>query len=127
MIEPYNEIYSLNEQALLLEKEISFKNGSFQLANGLKMSRLIDRIELLHYKTTGIKLNQSDTWFSALKQSINLRNKLVHPKDAIELTDRQVEIAISSVIETVNHLYQAVYKKKLPYYNLGLSSKFDIK
>ncbi len=127
LVEPYNNKYGIMERSILLEKEIKFEKGQFYLSNKLKMSRLTDRIELLYYIIQKQEISQSDTWFITLKQSIDIRNKLVHPKEPIIVTEKQVENALNSVLDTVNNLYQAVYKKKLPSYNRGLSSKYELK
>lgn len=127
LVVPYNNEYGIMEQSVLLEKDIEFEGGQFQLSRKLKMSRLTDRIELLNYIIKKQKITPADTWFTVLKQSIDLRNKLVHPKEAVVLTEKQVENALNSVLDTVNHLYITVYKKKLPSYNRGLSSKYDLK
>ena len=109
-IDPYNNKYELIEQSLLLEKEIVFENGHYKLGNRLKMSRLIEKIEFLICKFSGKEIPSTCEWFNQLKQSIDFRNKLVHPKEYIALTEKQVENAMASVLETINELYKAVYK-----------------
>lgn len=126
LIEPYKNEYSIHEQALLLEKDVKFNKGEYQLGNGLRISRTSDRIEYLFYKFSGKKLGSSDLWYFNLKQSIDVRNKLVHPKEYVRITLKQAETALSSVIEAINVLYLLIYKKKLPTYNRGLSSKLDL-
>lgn len=126
LVEPYINNYSFLEQSLLLEKEIVFKNGCYKLGSGLKMTRITEKIEFLIFKFSGNELSQSEPWFVQLKQSINLRNRLVHPKEHIALTENQVENAISSVMDTINELYKVVYKKAFPSYSLGTSSKITI-
>lgn len=123
LIEPYKDAYTLLEQSLLLEKEIIFEKGKYRLGQTLKISRTIDKLELLFVKFLKEKWDPTTTWFMQLKQSIQLRNDLVHPKTVVEITDRQVEIAISSVIQAINELYKAIYKKSFPAYSLGLISK----
>lgn len=125
-IEPYKDNYGLLEQSLLLEKEIIFDKGHYKLGNRLKMSRLTERIELLFYIYTGKDNLSNTTWFQQLKQSIDFRNKLVHPKEYIEITDKQVENAILSVLETINELYKVIYKRPFPQYNFGVTSRIDI-
>ena len=83
LIEPYNNKYELIEQSLLLEKEIVFENGHYKLGNRLKMSRLIEKIEFLICKFSGKEIPSKCEWFNQLKQSIDFRNKLVHPKEYI--------------------------------------------
>ena len=126
LIEPYREKYTVYEQALLLEKEVKFDRGEYILKNGLKISRITDRIEFLYYKYTGKKLDGNYPWYATLKQSIDLRNKLVHPKEHIQLTIKQVETSVLSVVNTINELYIAVYKHKLPVVDRGITSKYSI-
>lgn len=126
LIEPYRKQYTVYEQALLLEKDIKFDRGEYVLKNGLKISRITDRIEFLYYKYTGKKLDGNDSWYATLKQSIDLRNKLVHPKEHIQLTIKQVEISVLSVVDTINELYKAVYKHKFPAVDRGIVSKYTI-
>lgn len=123
LIDPYKKSYTLLEQSMLLEKDIIFKDGTYQLGNNLKMSRTIDKLELLFTKFLHKKWNPSVNWFNQLKQSIKIRNDLVHPKTVVNITNTQVEIAIKAVLETINELYKALYKRPFPSYSLGLSSK----
>jgi len=126
LIEPYGDSYTVYERALLLEKEVRFERGEYYLSNSLKISRITDRIEFLYYKFTGAKLSGNDPWYMALKQSIDLRNRLVHPKEHVQLTVKQVEAAVSSVVNTINELYLAVYKRGYPAADRGVESKYAI-
>lgn len=126
LIEPYKEKYSVYEQALLLEKDVKFDRGEYILSNGLKISRITDRIEFLYYKYTRRKLSGNYQWYASLKQNIDLRNKLVHPKEHIQLTVKQVEAAVLSVITAINELYNAVYKRKFPAFDRGITPKQTI-
>lgn len=126
LIEPYNNKYELIEQSLLLEKEIVFENGHYKLGNRLKMSRLIEKIDFLICKFSGKEIPSTCEWFNQLKQSIDFRNKLVHPKEYISLTEKQVENAMASVLETINELYKAVYKRPFPSYGFGITSRLSI-
>lgn len=126
LIDPYKNDYSLLEQSLLLEKDITYENGYYQLGKSLKMSRLVDKIEFLMVKFLRDKWDSKVIWFVQLKQSIDHRNRLVHPKEHIKITEKQVEIAITSVLETMNALFKAIYKKPFPSYSYGLTSRCEI-
>ena len=126
LIDPYINDYSLLEQSLLLEREIIYKNGRYQLGSSLKMSRLVDKIEYLMVRFLRDKWDVNSTWFVQLKQSIDFRNKLVHPKEYVKITEKQVENAINSVLETMNALFKAIYKKTFPSYSYGLTSRYEI-
>ena len=123
LVEPYLNEYSIQEQALLLEKEVKFDRGEFSLSSKLKVTRMTDRIEFLFFKFAGNKIDGSLNWYANLKQSIELRNKLVHPKENLNITTAQVEQAILSVVETINEIYLAVYQKKYPSYDRGFFAK----
>ena len=126
LIEPYDECYTVYERALLREKEVYFDRGEYVLGKGLKMSRITDRLEFLFFKFSGKKLDGTVQWYFNLKESIGLRNKLVHPKENIELTAKQVEVAILAVVEAINQLYTIVYKRKYPAYDMGIQAKENL-
>ena len=55
-----------------------------------------------------------------------LRNSLTHPKaDLPSIGENAVKRALNAIIELLNHMYMGIYKKKLPAYNRGLSSKLS--
>ena len=122
---PCQNSYPVHEQALLLERDVKFEKGEYVVGNNLKMYRLIDRIEYLYFKFSGRKIGADDTWYINLKQSIDTRNKLVHPKTNITLTITQVENTLCSILDTVNVLYGVIYKTGLPSYSMGLQSKYS--
>lgn len=130
LVPPHDRNYSPHEQGLLLEKEVQFDKGEFVLSNSLKISRISDRIEFLYFKykgkSTGEKLNGNVQWYADLKQSIDLRNKLVHPKEHIDITINQVEKTVQAVITAIDELYNAVYKKNFPSAALALSSRISL-
>ena len=126
LIEPFQNGYTVHEQGLLLEREVRFEKGDFILSNSLKISRITDRIEFLYSKFAAKKLDVTFELYTSLKQSIDLRNKLVHPKEDMQVTVKQVELAIFSVIDAINELYKAVYQRKFPSYNRGISPKLTL-
>ena len=119
----YNDTYTVQEQALLLERDVKFDKGQFVLGNSLKISRLTDRVEYLYFKFSGEKLGNSCTWYCNLKQGISIRNRLVHPKENFVVTVVQVENALLAVIDTIDTLYSLIYKKGLPAYQRGITPK----
>lgn len=126
LVDSYKNCYTVHEQGLLLEKDVRFEKGNFVLSNSLKISRITDRIEFLYCKFTTNKLDGTFPWYANLKQSMDLRNKLVHPKEDMQVTAKQVETAIISVVDAVNELYKAVYHCKFPSYNRGISPKHTL-
>ena len=56
------------------------------------------------------------------KYKIKLRNDLVHPKEEINITYKQVEISLQNILQTIDILYKAVYKTHVPILNYNLMS-----
>lgn len=110
------------EKALLAEKNIELDNGVPRLGNGLKMQRLIDRVAFIYSKYSKKEISNSDIWYMEIKQTIELRNNLVHPKNVVQVTYTQVEKALWSVLNTVNAIYLAVYNRKVPIFNYGIQA-----
>lgn len=115
----------LQEQAILAEKEIRFINGKFVLGNQLKMYRVIDRIEFLYYKFSGKSIISTDLWYQNIKQSISLRNSLVHPKNLVAIDEKQTAQTLQAILDTVNQLYLSIYRRGLPIYRKGLQSNLS--
>ncbi len=116
---------SLYEKAFLEEKKIILKKGEFLITDQLKMSRLIERIEFLFTKFNKDLLDKRVQWWQHLKTGISLRNNIVHPKEYHEIKNNQIEATLLAVIECINNLFIAIYKKKLPSFNMGLDSKLN--
>lgn len=114
----------IHEKSLLGEKEIEFKNGEFVLNEKLKIYRLVDRIQYLYYKYKRVHLNGgTETWWGPLKQSLNIRNGLVHPKEEIEINQEQVKLLLESVINCLLCISKLIYTKEFPFKNMGIQSK----
>ena len=45
-----------------------------------------------------------------------------HPKEVIILNTEQIERALSNILQTVNAIFYAVYKRNVPILNYGLQS-----
>ena len=115
---------SVHDQALLLERGVELKKGTYALLpKGLKISRLEDRIFVLH--RLGIKPNPSGGWATSLAGAIDLRNKLTHPKVVPAITAGSVKKALEAVIETIDAIYVAVYSRRFPAANRRLASRLD--
>ncbi|TAL62221.1 MAG: hypothetical protein EPN85_03230 [Bacteroidetes bacterium] len=117
--------FPIHFKGILLEKEIRIDKGEFILSDTLKMSRLTERIEILYRRYSRKKISDSNEWWAILKQGIDLRNKITHPKENIELTDILLEKILQSVIECLTAIYRAVYKNNFPKSNLSLTSKLN--
>ena len=116
---------SVHERAMLLEKDVRLENGQFRLQAGLRMSRLEDRIDILHAKFSGSPVDRSSLWWSGLQEAMNLRNQLTHAKAVPAIKAVAVRSATLSIIDTLNALYLAIYKKKFPAAGQGLSSQLN--
>ena len=114
--------FSVYELGLLLEREVRLENGEFVLG-GLKMSRMEDRIEFLCRKFTGLPIDKQEIWWMQLKGATDLRNKLVHPKEAQNVTGTGVSLAMTAIISAIDALYRSIYKRPFPAANLGLQSR----
>lgn len=112
----------LYEKMLLSEKKIELVNGIAFLGNKLQMSRLIDRIEYIYCKYSHKQIDQNDRWHNGIHEAIDLRNSLVHPKEVIMLSTKQIERALSNILLTVNEIFNAVYKRNVPILNYGLQA-----
>jgi hypothetical protein len=113
---------SLHERALLLEQDVRLDDGEFK-SFGLKMYRLEDRIGFLHKRFSGKPLNRKSPWWGALGTATDIRNKLTHPKGVQKLTVDAVKSAIRAIIDTIDAIYLAIYKKRFPAAKRGLQSK----
>lgn len=114
----------LHEKSLLKEREIEFSSGEFSLSEKLQIYRLTDRIEFLYFKFSGTKLNgATQQWYADLKNSIKLRNGLVHPKEEVRVTEGNTKLLLESVNACLEVLSKCVYKKSFPFVSLGLQSK----
>lgn len=110
------------ERSLLCEVEYELKKGTFSLRKKLKMYRLEDRIEFIFCRFTKVKVPSQEPWWSGLAGALSLRNRIVHAKSAETLTEGAVNTALTSVLDFLNALYRALYKKGYPGYARGLHS-----
>ena len=86
------------------------------------MQRLIDCIDFIYCKFSNKSISSQDTWNQNMKQTIKLRNDLVHPKEEINITYNQVEISLQNILQKIDILYKAVYKTHVPILNYDLMS-----
>lgn len=115
---------TLHEQGFLLEREVVLKNGEFKITNGLKMSRLIERIEFLFTKFDPHGKNPaSKEWWDHLNNGINIRNSIVHPKEHITVNYENCAKTLESIIDCLDDLFIAIYKKNFPKSTLRLNTK----
>lgn len=116
---------SAHEKGVLLEREVRLEDGEFRLKSGLRMARLEDRIEFLHVKFSGKPVDKGSVWWSRLNAATNLRNQLTHAKDIPVVTPHSVRSAIQAIIDALEALYQAIYRRSFPPANRGLQSRLN--
>jgi hypothetical protein len=112
---------SLLDNAILSERGLRLKDGEWQLTPDLKFYRLEDRIVFLFRRYAGQDASV-EAWWSVIKEAINARNGLVHPRDVMSLRVADVERLILSIVDALNALYMAVFGKGHPAHGRGLQS-----
>ncbi|MNG18879.1 hypothetical protein D3C84_1029830 [compost metagenome] len=53
---------------------------------------------------------------------MDFRNKLVHPKQHVQLDIDKVSAALESILDCLNDLYKDIYMRPFPSYNKKLHS-----
>lgn len=112
--------FSVVEKALLAERDVALEKGCFVLTSKTKFYRLEDRIEFFLARFSPDLEASKGGWFSDLKSSIKIRNRLVHPKEAHTLSEVEVDKAILSVLSCLTEMYSVIFGKPFPPASLGL-------
>lgn len=112
---------SVLDKAVLCERAHILKDGEWQLTSATRFYRIEDRIEFL-FRRYSEQDAHGRMWWSALKEAINARNDLVHPRKVMRLTVVEVERFISSIVDALNELYLAIFRKGHPAHGRGLQS-----
>ncbi|RUV96566.1 hypothetical protein EOA75_06140 [Mesorhizobium sp. M1A.F.Ca.IN.022.07.1.1] len=119
----HTEFSAPHDKGVLLEKEVRLDNGEFKL-KGDRFYPLEERVMFIHRRVTSQPLDKKTQWWSDLGSAIKLRNKLTHPKDeAPVIRAKDVAAALTAVIECIDAIYRAVYKKPFPAAKRMLQSK----
>jgi hypothetical protein len=114
------EGWDILEQSILLEKTVKFNKGQWTLGE-TQFFRLEDRLEFL-FVSHGDPEFKAASWWSVLHEGIITRNKFVHPKDTVECSVSQLKRYLDSIMEALNSLYMAIFKRGHPAYGRGLQS-----
>lgn len=120
-----SELMPLHEKGILLEKEIRLEKGEFVITNSLKMSRMTDRVELLYKRYKKEELTAEISWWVTLRQGIEARNKITHPKEHVTLTNQFLERVLQAIVDCMSALYRAVYSRDFPKTGLLLASRLS--
>jgi hypothetical protein len=110
------------DKSVLLEKAVDMKHGDFVLTERMKMQRLDERILYLCNRFSRSPIDRTTMMWTQLKEAIELRNKLVHPKEDPALSRAQVVRAVEAVILTLDHLFTTLYKQGFPQAKRGMQS-----
>jgi hypothetical protein len=110
---------SAHERGVLLERDVRLLDGEFRLQTTLKMVRLEDRIEFLHAKLSGKPLDKSAKCWGELISALRLRNELTHAKIVPSVSQSAVQSAIQAILDVLDILVRAIYRKKLPAADMG--------
>jgi hypothetical protein len=115
-----------HERGLLAEHVVELVDGEFQEKNALKIQRLEDRVQFLCRRFSKTKVDRTASYWGEFVAATKLRNELTHPKaEPPNISEAAVTKALKAIIEFLNFVFKAVYKKKLPAYNRGLASKLS--
>jgi hypothetical protein len=102
------------ERSILAEREYRLEGGEFILLEALKMYRLTERIEFLFRRFSEKPVDKIAGWWPATKAALFIRNELTHPKRRPEITTESVKRALSGIIDALDAIYRAIYKKGYP-------------
>jgi hypothetical protein len=117
---------SVHERSFLSEQKVDLRQGVFVLKESLQMQRIDDRIAFLWTRcSTSEPFDYQSPMWSHLKDGLQLRNALTHPKEFTELTIDLVSRAISAIIGIINTAFIRIYGKPLPAKNRGLQSSLS--
>jgi uncharacterized protein YukE len=114
---------SAHEQGILLERDVRLEGGKFELKQNLRIARLEDRIEFLHTKFSGKSVDRQSDWWQQLSTAMNLRNQLTHAKDVPQIGPAAVKAAVQAVVNTLDSLYRALYRRSFPLVGLAVKSQ----
>jgi len=115
------------DKSILTERDFALYEGRFELRERLKIYRFEDRLSYVFANFSKGDANPLGTnaWWGQLKEGIDLRNKLVHPKGRVDVDTASVKAALLAILECLNALYGRVYARPFPPYNRGLHSILD--
>jgi hypothetical protein len=118
--------FNLLERSILQERDVTLKNGQFEITQTLKMFRLEERFEFLYRRFKTQPLNKAEPWWGLLKAGLDIRNAITHPRAHVIVTEKEVTDSLNAVLEAIDALFQAVYKKPYPGKGRQLDSILEI-
>jgi hypothetical protein len=115
------------ERGLLAEQSVELSDGKFEVnKKTLKMQRLEDRIQFLCRRFSKKPIDRKEPYWSQFVEALRLRNSLTHPKEALPtVSEAAVRRGLTALIELLNVMYMSLYRKGLPAYKRGTSSRLN--
>lgn len=112
------------DRSILTERDYTLENGRFEISSKLKMYRLEDRLSYIfaNFSVSNSPSLSNRSWWPKLKAGMDLRNRLVHPKQQVQLDIDKTSSALQSILDCLNDLYQEIYMRPFPSYNKNLHS-----
>jgi hypothetical protein len=112
----------LLDHAVLSERSTRLKHGEWVLGNEQSFLRLEDRLSFVFRRFGSVLVNEQ-RWWSDLLEAVRIRNRLVHPRESVTLDQANVRRYVQAVVDALNSLYLAIFKKGHPAYSRGLQSQ----
>ena len=113
------------DRSILFEQQYHLDEGAFALSPDRKMYSLEDRVLFIHRRFSGKPIRGDSKWWHDLKQGIDARNKLTHPRGFVHVSSSMVKQTLEAVVAAIDALYKAVYKRRFPAAALGLDTRID--
>ncbi|NGZ96310.1 MAG: hypothetical protein CV089_09310 [Nitrospira sp. WS110] len=117
--------FTLLEQGIMQEKDVALKHGEFELTKTLKMFRLEDRYEFLYRRFKKRPIDKDVKWWGLLKAGLQARNAITHPRTPSKVTSTEVAGFLSAILEAIDALFRAVYRKPYPCKRRKLDSTLE--
>ncbi len=113
------------DQSILRERDIALKSGQFELTDSLRIYRLEDRFEYIYRLFSGEPVDKAKHWWGDLKAGLKLRNAITHPREPEAISEQAVTRVLDAILQSLDALYRAVYRKPYPGKGRKLDSRLD--
>lgn len=111
------------DKSILTERDFSLDAGHFGVTNKLKIYRLEDRLSYIFANFTSGGAPTNQPWWGDVKNGLDLRNRLVHPRSGIRISESIVRRILQAILDCLDALYRGIYKRRhYPAYKRGLDS-----
>lgn len=113
------------ERSIMNEQDLRIVRGQPQAA-GVKYRTLEERLQFLFWRFSHKPFDTQQKWWSALKQAINQRNDLMHPKKGAALTEDDAERCLLAILEATDCLFKTVFNNSWPKAKRGLLTSVEV-